>query len=144
MEEELRAPSASRYGSPGQSARKKEAGISPMRRAKANSASQRDFFSERTSATTRLRQTLWIATSGCLAAHQTAPKTRTTSSQSQEGSYGFVLSGELPQGFLRFPYVIQGEFARLNQMRHDRLRAAPKQTQQFVDQSALRRPARDD
>src|SRR5580700_6000255 len=74
------------------------------------------------------------ATSDCPALAQWPATSKTDSWE----SFRFVLSRELPQSFLGFFYIFEGEFAGLDQVRHDGLRAPAKQRQQVVDQPTLR------
>src|SRR5205807_1036885 len=54
-------------------------------------------------------------------------------------SLRFLLSFEFLQGFLGFFYVLERQLPGFDQVRHHRLRPAPKQREQIVDQPPLRR-----
>src|ERR1019366_3082814 len=58
-------------------------------------------------------------------------------------SFRFVLSLQLAEGPFGFLHILEGELARFNQMRHDRLRAAAEEREEVVDELPLRGIARD-
>src|SRR5580692_10695606 len=104
---------------------------SPMPPAKWNTALRRD--SSAVSAPTAMpqRRKDSIATDGSLRAID------------RQESLWLILPRRLAESLFGFLHVVQGEFAGFHQVRHHQLGSAPKERQQFVNQSALGIFARD-
>src|SRR5262249_21105554 len=64
-------------------------------------------------------------------------------SDSRWGSFRFFLFPQLAECSLRLLYVVECEFARFDQVRHHRLRASAEESEQVVDETALRGIPRD-
>src|SRR5215469_14672887 len=91
----------------------------------------RDYFAVLVSAIRQVLPAESIATSDLQAMKRTLD------------SFWLILSGELQESFLRLAHIIKSERARFNQMGHDGPAPAAEQSQQVVDQPALRRVPRD-
>src|SRR6185295_9454353 len=108
-----------------QSAKKTAPEISMKQPATTGNERPHDSFSIRAPAEPPHRRTAWTATGDFRSLRDT------------QKSFRAVLLGEPAEGLLCVLDVFQREVAAFDQPRHHRLRAAAKQTQQFINETVL-------